>query len=345
MFSNLMFILQDLYPEQEHEDYSESNKRKMSRAEMLFVIYNIVLGDHGDFLSIKTTLTPLILYFIFIVLTLLMFIILMNFIISLVGMEFGGVVEVKDRTYLYEKTKIVAEIDRSLSDKEAKDLTQQNNINSYLMICQTKTVLASAEKQVESSSMSKEKRRTYNFSRIYYELNDKVDVKFGSICTGCHKTLEPRCPQFYCYFCNIYYCADCGNKIDTSKSGSFSLIHPHNMIWIDVKNIKGMKQIDKYKMGRIKIFKENVQNHKNAGCNGCQKDLLNNCRWVCLSCKPGKYRPDGYVDFCNKCMNIIKSKVSEGPEYDEMQKNLLTEEHENDSHIYLRIMFNEEYAY
>ena len=107
-----------------------------------------------------------------------------------------------------------------------------------------------------------------------------------------------------------------------------------------------MKQIDEYKMGRIKIFTENVQNHRFT-CNGCgiDSDDQKICRWVCLSCRPGKYRPDGYVDFCNKCMELIKSKVSEGSEYEEMQKNLLTEEHENDSHIYLRIMFNDAYAY
>jgi hypothetical protein len=43
-------------------------------------------------------------------------------------------------------------------------------------------------------------------------------------------------------------------------------------------------------------------------CNGCEVNYRD-CRWICLSCRPGKYRLDGFVDFCDKCMQIFKSKV------------------------------------
>jgi hypothetical protein len=103
-------------------------------------------------------------------------------------------------------------------------------------------------------------------------LVDKINFGFGSKCSGCEIDLKDYEPQYYCFFCDIYFCPKCGDTVDETKCGSASLFHPHNLVWIDVKKISiddkktsfvdakkksGMKNIDRYKLGRIKWYDNN----------------------------------------------------------------------------------------
>ena len=178
-------------------------------------------------------------------------------------------------------------------------------------------------------------RQTY-FNQNNDNLFEKLSFNFGSICNNCNLDLKEYSPQYYCYFCDIYFCPKCGDKIDISKNGSHSLIHPHNMIWIDVKTRTGMLNIEKYKMGSNKIFDDNLKNFQ-ANCDGCG-GKMGNSRWVCLSCRPGQYLGGGYIDLCENCMKIIKNKET-GPAMEALRETLKYENHDNDSHIYLRILF------
>ena len=101
MFSLSLYILQDRYPD-DKEDYDESEGyQKMTRLEILFIYYKLILGDYGDYFLLKSTYSNAIYQIIFIISTVLMFVILMNFIISLVSMVFGEVDATKDLSYLH----------------------------------------------------------------------------------------------------------------------------------------------------------------------------------------------------------------------------------------------------
>ena len=102
-----------------------------------------------------------------------------------------------------------------------------------------------------------------------------------------------------------------------------------------------MKNIDKYKLGRIQSYSENKKNFHSI-CNCCEKDIYD-CRWVCLTCRPGKYQDSGFVDFCDNCMNSIKNKDKNDKIYNEIRNKC--QDHENESHIYYRILFADKYIY
>ena len=48
----------------------------------------------------------------------------------------------------------------------------------------------------------------------------------------------------------IYFCYKCGNKVDDAKKGNSKYLHPCNMVYINVINDSGMKNIDEYKFGK-----------------------------------------------------------------------------------------------
>ena len=103
---------------------------------------------------------------------------------------------------------------------------------------------------------------------LIYFLNQKifketVSLEFGTECSACNKILKLYDAQYYCYFCKIWFCAECGDKDDyIAKKGSNRLVHPHNLVWINVASKEGMKDIDIYKFGKNLTFDENIQNHK-----------------------------------------------------------------------------------
>ena len=86
------------------------------------------------------------------------------------------------------------------------------------------------------------------------EIIETFDIFWGKECKSCNKELKPYDKQYFCPFCKIYFCDDCGELDDNTKSGSERLIHPHNMIWINITNEDGFKEIDEYKLGKNLIW-------------------------------------------------------------------------------------------
>ena len=101
------------------------------------------------------------------------------------------------------------------------------------------------------------------------EKRETVDLTFGSACYQCLTSLKAFDPQFYCYFCKIWFCKNCGedDKFQTRK-GSKRMVHPHNLVWINVFSEEGMHSIDTYKFGKNLDFDVNIQKHGGI-CNGC----------------------------------------------------------------------------
>ena len=161
------------------------------------------------------------------------------------------------------------------------------------------------------------------------------------MCENCKKNLQKFEPQFFCYFCNLYYCNACGNLIDETKKGSYKYIHPHAMLWINISNEEGLKNLDEYKFGSKLIFDKDSDCNFRAICNGCSSKIKD-CRFICINCKPGYVKDSGLFDICKKCMTILYEGDRNSEEYKKILQNMEEYEHKIDEHIYLRIVQNSE---
>lgn len=172
------------------------------------------------------------------------------------------------------------------------------------------------------------------------ELINSISIKFGLSCEACKKEMKPFDPQYYCHFCKQWFCAECGDKVDETKTGNDRLVHPHNMLWINITDEEGLQDVDEYKIGKNIVFKENCQVY-GASCNGCSGAVDGGYRYICVSCRPGPSRPGGFVDLCHKCINQLKEKNNK--EVEEIEKGLAEEEHNGKSHLWLRICYGNNY--
>ena len=173
----------------------------------------------------------------------------------------------------------------------------------------------------------------WKFNKLPQISLKKVSLEFGSKCSKCEKKINDYDPQYYCYFCKIWFCEECGDHdFIGEKQGSDRLIHPHNLVWINVLLDLGMKDIDEYKIGTDKTFKENIQEHQGI-CTGCNIKLNGGFRYVCLNCP---LQSDGFFDLCEKCMNCLRGKDDQ-LYYEEILDKLEILGHEIESHIFLRV--------
>ena len=173
-----------------------------------------------------------------------------------------------------------------------------------------------------------------------------VNLKFGDECFNCKKKLKLADPQYYCYFCKVWYCEKCGEKDESmSQVGSLRFIDPHNLVWINVSKEDGMKNIDEYKFGKGYFFNRNIQNYGGI-CNCCRNNIDGGFRYICLSCRPGpKIKGVGFVDVCHMCMNILKGKNSSYKKVSVLKMIMKLEEggHDVESHVFLRICLGDNY--
>lgn len=129
-------------------------------------------------------------------------------------------------------------------------------------------------------------------------------IKLGSECHACKKEINPFEIQYNCYFCKIWFCVECADKIDETKLGTQSFIHPHNLILINVSNDECLNEIGVLRLGENVAFESNVQD-SGSSCNACGS-LIEGYRFICLNCKPGpRIGYSGMVDLCQKCMMAI----------------------------------------
>ena len=174
---------------------------------------------------------------------------------------------------------------------------------------------------------------------------ETFDIPWGTECNACKKELKPFDQQYYCAACKIHFCVECGDKDDNTKVGNERLVHPHNMIWINISNEEGLKDIDEYKIGKNLAYTENCQSFA-ASCNGCGGGVGGGYRFICISCRPGPTRPGGFVDICHNCMATLRIK-EENEENKEKKTKVLAgleeESHDEKSHLWLRICFGNNY--
>ena len=165
-----------------------------------------------------------------------------------------------------------------------------------------------------------------------------VSVTFGAECNNCKAALTPQTAQFYCRACNIHFCETCADKEDETKTGNARLIHPHNMVYINVSNDQGMNNIEEFRFGQNIQHETNVQEFEGCSCDVCRETPSGGPKYICLNCKPGTALNGGWVDLCYRCINSWRTKPRDSEENKKFVE-ILKDKHNHDenSHLLLRI--------
>jgi len=180
-----------------------------------------------------------------------------------------------------------------------------------------------------------------------------VDIKLGQDCKNCKcgkEKLFSYYGQYYCFWCNEYYCEKCGDIFDKPNKGLEKLVHYHNMIYI-INNKTSedddfLMNIDLFKLGRPNIIEEckNTENIDDLfsdthyiDCDYCDAELDQNFRYICLNCNPG-YIKDSLVDFCQSCFDYFRGKNDFKPPIKSEESILIRNSHDIQRHNYLRVI-------
>ena len=171
---------------------------------------------------------------------------------------------------------------------------------------------------------------------------DTIDIRFGDKCDKCSKALTNTDVQFYCPTCtNVSFCEEC-SRFDISKNGNDAMPHKHNLVYVNVTNDAGMKEIDLYKIGKNLAFEKDIKDREHGFCcNICNRGS-DFTRYLCLTCRPGVEWPGGYVDYCEKCIEVLYDKKN--PKYEEYRESAMKrDKHDASTHVYLVLHYNTGY--
>ena len=181
-----------------------------------------------------------------------------------------------------------------------------------------------------------------------------IDIDFtDNKCNKCNKNIQDNEAMYYCYKCKIKYCRNCVKANFYSKVGKAKFIdEKHNILYFKTRDIQRFKNIDRHKLGND-LFASCNEDKKlvdhSATCNGCKNGIKKSPRYLCLNCRPGKIYEDGYIDYCDDCVEHMMKGDEEGKEIQLSEQQLYNEQtrllhganetyrHENDNHVYLMI--------
>lgn len=181
-----------------------------------------------------------------------------------------------------------------------------------------------------------------------------IDIDFSDMtCIKCSTKIKNNEELFYCYICKDKYCYECVKDHMESNSGKDKFIDPkHNLIFFKTRDKKNFYGIDKYKLGNnlfANTDEENLGRFKKVQCNGCSVQFATSARYICLTCKPGLKRSEGYTDYCSDCIEHMMKNDKKGQDLQNMREyvyntdiNLLSEDytaiyHNHNTHIYLLV--------
>ena len=226
--------------------------------------------------------------------------------------------------------------------------------------------LRSKEYQYLNTLLNTIKNKNVDYNLKELETID-IDIDFKDmICTNCSKNITDEQYLYYCYICKTKYCYECVHQ-HLKKNGIEKYIDKkHNLLFFKTRNKKNFMNLDKTKLGNNK-FAEGANNHfsdsHSAVCNGCRGHFSQMARYVCIHCRPGLYLSGGYIDYCQKCIELMCSNEDKKIELennsnqdlfcdrdnnDFLKGHVIQNRHKHDEHIYLLLpleLRNESRAY
>ena len=228
-------------------------------------------------------------------------------------------------------------------------LKEINNIN-------LKGILRSKDLKYISNliNLIKIKNKKSNIKYKFEELQTiNIDIDFTDMkCFKCSKLIQENRHLYYCYICKVKYCYECVNE-QLKKEGKEKYIdQKHNLLFFKTRNKKDFICLDRPRFGNNK-FAESSDNKDfsethSAICNGCRGGFYKMPRYVCLHCRPGIYLTDGYIDYCQDCIEKMCTYETMKRELEEKANHechynsnhfiincILLNRHSHDQHIYL----------
>ena len=159
-----------------------------------------------------------------------------------------------------------------------------------------------------------------------------VSITLGDVCSRCSKSIK-EASQYFSYHDKLYFCKECGDEVDISKTGTQMLINPHALVYINLQ--KGLKpeevfvdRIRDQSQPKTEEEEKTMKNHKGYYCNVCRKGIGEKTRYKCLNCLD--------VDICHVCLQEIEAK---GLPIDKTFKN---PRHNSKTHLLQKYIWIEE---
>jgi hypothetical protein len=180
-----------------------------------------------------------------------------------------------------------------------------------------------------------------------------IDVDFTDIkCQKCSNSITDDSYLYYCYICKMFYCFECVHEQLKNEGKKKYIDQKHNLLFFKTRNKNKFRNIEKNKLGNNKFAESTDDNQFNnrhsAICNGCRGNFMEKARYVCMTCRPGRYLSDGYIDFCGSCIDKMCKNENDKKNLEEKANeeiccdhneftngHIINNVHKHDEHIYL----------
>ena len=196
-------------------------------------------------------------------------------------------------------------------------------------------------------------------NKINYNLKEiqtiDIEIDFTDMkCTKCAKLIPEDKFLYYCYICKMKYCLECVHEQLKKKGKEKFIDQKHNLIFFKTRDKKQFICLDKSKIGN-NLFAESKSDDEfeekhDVLCNGCRGNYFRSARYICINCRPGYYLSDGYIDYCQDCIEKMcvdqreKIKMEEKSNSsircdnnDFTTSHVIENIHKHDEHIYLML--------
>ena len=185
-----------------------------------------------------------------------------------------------------------------------------------------------------------------------------IEIDFSNMeCEKCKKIISDDSFLYYCYICKTKYCYECVQSYLHNKNGKERYIDPkHNLIFFKTRDKNQFLNLDQEKIGKNRFVdceEDDLKYWSSVKCNGCEDTFKKElARYICLNCKKGKQSRNGYIDYCNECvekmckdkkmMENLEKKANEmftGFNNDFFDDYEFKVEHKHENHVYLMMPY------
>ena len=240
------------------------------------------------------------------------------------------------------------------------------NLNLYKI----NNLVINGELRTNHYNLIKNKISNLNFkpNNLKFNLNEietftlsDIDFTKQKYCDNCNNNINIKNPEnngvnkigfYYCYWCKVFYCTNCiEEKLSINCSSDYKqklIDKKHNLLYFCTTDKEDLKEFDKLKLGKNNYNEESLnrlnsynENHSYI-CNGCRRDSRNQkikARYVCVSCRPGIYRDQGYVDYCFNCIEHLRNGDNFATEIENIEDDYYPKNHSHRHHVYLCVVF------
>ena len=188
-----------------------------------------------------------------------------------------------------------------------------------------------------------------------------IEIDFTDMkCTKCSKSIPEDKFLYYCFLCKTKYCLECVHEQLKKKGKEKFIDQKHNLIFFKTRDKKQFLCLDKSKIGNNKFAEstsdDQFEEAHDVLCNGCRGNYFRMARYICINCRPGHYLSDGYIDYCQTCIEKMCVDQRAKEEMEEKansniccrnneftKSHVIKNIHKHDEHIYLMlpIQYNE----